>query len=117
MRAIPATSPARSVVVLVEERDAARASPHAGRGAEVLGPLAAAAGIAPDWWDVGGARHVVTADTKRALLAAMGLAASSTAEVRERLAELAGARRVRRLPPAIVARATPPSSSRSPPTV
>jgi glycogen operon protein len=83
------TVAARSVVVLVEEADPAarrrRVQP------ETLDRLATAAGIAGEWWDLGGGRHVVGADTKRALLAAMGLAAESTGEARDRLAELAAA--------------------------
>ena len=95
---------ARSVAVLVEEACPAR--PHPGRGidGQVLERLAAAAGIAHDWWDLAGHRHVVGADTRRALLEAMGLGASSTGEARDRLAELGDARERRPLPPMVVAR-------------
>ncbi len=80
----------RSVVVLAE---AAGAAPRRRRGVEpaLLDRLAAAAGIAGEWWDLAGGRHVVGADTKRALLAAMGLAAESSGEARDRLFELAAA--------------------------
>ena len=64
---------ARSVMVLVEEASAVRAPRSAGIEPEVLARLAAAAGIAPDWLDISGRRHVVPAETTRALLAAMGL--------------------------------------------
>ena len=85
-----ATVAPRSVVVVVEER-AVRAPGRRSAGVEpdVLDRLAAAAGIAAEWWDMAGDRHVVGAETKRALLAAMGLAASSTGEARARLVEIA----------------------------
>ncbi len=94
----------RSVVILVEVRGVGRESPRSALESDFLGPLAAAAGIAADWWDIAGRRHVVTVDTQRALLAAMGLAANSPREARERLAELAEAHECRRLPRAIVGR-------------
>ena len=86
------TVAARSVVVLVEEADPAARRRRSRVQPETLDRLATAAGIAGEWWDLGGGRHVVGADTKRALLAAMGLAAESAGEARERLAELAAAR-------------------------
>ncbi len=89
---------ARSVVVLVEEADAGSKKRSAGIEPEVLDQLARAAGIAPDWMDVGGRRHVVPDNTRRALLAAMGLGAATTGQARERLAELA-ARHERRVLP------------------
>jgi glycogen operon protein len=82
----------RSLVVVTEE---AEASPRR-RGGRVAGVvldrLAASAGIAADWWDVTGKRHVVRPDTKRALLAAMGLPAESTADARAHLAAMAARR-------------------------
>ena len=54
--------------------------------------LAAAAGIAADWWDVSGERHIVGADTKRALLAAMGFRADSTSDARAHLAAIGESR-------------------------
>ena len=91
----------RSVVVLAEEPGNARPRQRSGIEPEVLDRLAAAAGIAHEWWDLAGRRHVVGADTKRALLAAMGLAADSSSEARGRLVELADARERRRLPPIV----------------
>jgi glycogen operon protein len=71
----------------------------------MLDRLAAAAGIAGEWWDVTGKRHVVGADTKRALLSAMGLHAGSTNdEARARLSEIANSRERRELPHVVVAR-------------
>ncbi len=54
------------------------AADRSGVAPEILDQLAAAAGIAGDWWDVAGERHIVGADTKRALLAAMGLRTDRT---------------------------------------
>ena len=95
----------RSVVVLVEAPNTERPRRHAGVEPVLLDRLAAAAGIAAEWWDITGRHHVVTADTKRALLASMRLGVESTEDARARLSELADARERRRLPPVIVARA------------
>ncbi len=79
----------RSVVVLVEERvDAAQWRPRP-VDAATLDRLAQAAGIAPEWWDEQGGRHVVSDETKRALLAAMALPCASGNQVRASLAQLA----------------------------
>ena len=59
---------ARSSLIVAE---AATASGGAGSGAptvETIDKLANAAGIAADWWDVGGKRTIVSAETKIALL-------------------------------------------------
>jgi len=95
---------ARSVVVLAEEADAAPRRRSSGVEPETLDRLATAAGIAGEWWDLTGGRHVVGADTKRTLLAAMGLAADSTGEARARLSEIANLRERRELPSIVVAR-------------
>jgi glycogen operon protein len=101
---VPDTLPARSVVVVVE----APKPPPQPRGDDALDRLADAAGIAPEWFDIAGARHVVSPDTKRALLRAMGLGVDSDADARTRLAALADGRERRRLPAAVVARAGAP---------
>lgn len=93
---------ARSVAILVEERDAA-ARP-VGVEPAVLERLATASGIAPRWHDVTGVLHEVGEDTRHALLAAMGRDARTTAQARERLALLAAAREARRIPVATVCR-------------
>ncbi len=77
----------RAVVALVEERSP-RSSRPAGIGAAALDELATAAGIEPLWYDIAGTRHEVTPDTKRALLAAMGLGVATTADARDRLRSL-----------------------------
>ena len=91
--AAPATVvPGHAVVAVAEE-----ALNDARRGGQAptqdeLDRLAAAAGIAADWWDVGGTRHVVNADTQRALLAAMGFPAATRDDARSHLAALAALR-------------------------
>ena len=68
----------RSTLVVVEEAlpaDEVARRRSAPADAQLLGRLANAAGIEPAWWDITGGRHVVGADTQRALLGAMGLAA------------------------------------------
>ena len=79
---------ARTVVVLVEEPTAPSRKRGTGIETVVLDRLAEAAGIESAWWDIAGTRHDVDPDTKRSLLAAMGLAVHSTAEARERLRTL-----------------------------
>lgn len=56
--------------------------------ADVIELLAKAAGIAPEWWEVSGRHTLVSAQTKRALLAAMGLPHHSLAQARESLDHL-----------------------------
>jgi glycogen debranching enzyme GlgX/4-alpha-glucanotransferase len=81
-------------------------APATSRGVEagVLDRLAAAAGLAPEWYDVSGKRHVVGPEAKQAILAAMRLPAGSTAEARQSLSRLAERRDRRRLPPVLVVR-------------
>lgn len=88
----------RSVTILVERPGAASAQRRSGVADHVLDALASAAGIAPDWWDVDGARHMVAADAKRALLASLGLPASTNSEARAGLAALAREGALRPLP-------------------
>jgi glycogen debranching enzyme GlgX/4-alpha-glucanotransferase len=79
-------------------------APSRGVEAGVLDRLAAAAGLAPSWYDVSGTLHVVGPEAKQAILAAMRLPANSTAEARQSLARLAERRDRRRLPPVLVVR-------------
>lgn len=58
----------------------------------VLDRLAAAAGIAAQWWEVDGTRHDVSLETKRALLAAMRLPAGTLGEARDSLGSLCAPR-------------------------
>ncbi|OJW22802.1 MAG: hypothetical protein BGO51_23645 [Rhodospirillales bacterium 69-11] len=70
--------------------------------ADAVDRLAAAAGIAPVWWDVTGTETRVSADTKRALLAAMRLPTATASDCADSLARIA-ARAARPLPHALVA--------------
>ena len=80
------TVPARSVVVLEDCADHAerRTAPRSAPPQDLLNRLTRGAGIAADWHDIDGTRHVVTDATKRALLAAMGYPADSAPQVREK---------------------------------
>ncbi len=73
--------PARGMRHVLEIADATSKTPQAG-DSEVHG-LAAAAGIQGEWWEVNGTHHAVSLETKRALLAAMGLEAKSQGDVRD----------------------------------
>jgi hypothetical protein len=95
----PSAIAPRAVVALVEERSA-RSSRPAGIGAAALDELATAAGIEPWWYDIAGTRHEVTPDTKRSLLAAMGLGVASTADARDRLRSLIAVQRATDVVPA-----------------
>ncbi|WOJ90124.1 glycogen debranching protein GlgX [Methylocapsa polymorpha] len=88
----------RSVAILVERPLPADPRRRSGVADHVLDALCEAAGVSPHWFDVKGARHEVALDTKRALLASLGLAATSTSEVRAGLVALAEERELRPLP-------------------
>lgn len=55
----------------------------------LINDLAAAAGIQGEWWEVSGTHHLVSIDTKRALLSAMALPIATQGEARGALEELA----------------------------
>lgn len=94
----------RSVAILVEQPSREARCQAPGAADHVLDALAMAAGIAPRWYDVNGRQHEVPADTKRALLTALGLPASSTGGARASLALLAEERELRPLPVATTCR-------------
>lgn len=85
--AVPAAMPARAVLLLAEERSVAPRGDPA-----LLGRLAEAAGIATCWHEISGARHDVSDDTLRALLASLGLPAGTDAAARDSLARLSAPR-------------------------
>ena len=97
----------RSVTVL-EERSAgaSHAVVNSGQGVapDLLDRLASAAGIAPDWYDIAGQRHIVPPETKTAMLADMGLPAGSSSEARDGLVRLADDHDRRALPWSLVVR-------------
>lgn len=92
----PAELAARAVLILEEAAvpDAPRRAPDPA----LLERLAAAAGIAKEWWDVEGTQHIVPDETKRALLAGLRLPAGSVGEVADSLAELSEQRFGRDVP-------------------
>jgi len=94
----------RSVAILVEHPAPADLRRRSGAADHLLDALCEAAWIAPHWFDVKGARHEVSLDAKRALLASLGLAAASTGEARASLAALAEERELRPLPVATTLR-------------
>jgi glycogen operon protein len=69
----------------------------------VLDRLSEAAGIAPEWFGVVGDRHVVSPETRRALLDSMGLPAATNEAAHASLAVLSRAGARRPLPPLVVA--------------
>jgi glycogen operon protein len=77
--------PERSVVILAETVKARQSVAPSDR---LVSELAEATGIQPVWWTVAGERHEVSLDTKRSLLAAMGLGFSSGSEVGDSLERL-----------------------------
>jgi glycogen operon protein len=85
-------------VLLVAER--AVPGESSGTSTQTLNRLAEAAGVQGEWWTVDGARHAVSQDTTRHLLAAMRLPAGSDAEARDSLTRLAEQGDLRPLPSA-----------------
>ncbi len=78
-------------------------SAKGGVAADLLGRLAGAAGICSQWYDIFGTQHTVPEAAKQALLADMGFAAGSNAEVRESLSRLADRENRRLMPATLVA--------------
>ncbi len=105
-------------VVIFEERPggASRHTNSSGQGValDLLDRLARAAGIAPDWYDIAGERHLVSPETKSALLVDMGFPAHNSGEARESLTRLADDHDRRTLPWSLVARSGEPLKVRLP---
>jgi glycogen operon protein len=98
--------PPRSVMALGERRLPVR-RPSRQADDRVVEKIAAAAGIQPDWWTIGGEHHRVGIETKRALLKAMGHGATGAAAA-ETLRMLTVARLARPLPEVHVVEADRP---------
>lgn len=92
----------RSVVLIAEIADPA--SRQRGVPRPLLDRLSTAAGIAPEWWEVDGTRHIVSDATRQALLGGMGLAAGTRGEAEDAMRLLAMDRELRPLPRALVVR-------------
>ncbi|MBI3392190.1 MAG: 4-alpha-glucanotransferase [Nitrospirae bacterium] len=71
---------------------------------EILTRLSRLCGIAPEWHDIWGNRHEVSPETKKALLAAMGVRVGSEAEIADLLREREERPWRRVLPPVLVLR-------------
>ena len=99
----------RSVVLLAELPEPAARRATVALDPTLVARLAATAGIAGEWWDVGGTRHEVSVDTQRSLLAAMGLAVTGSDDARAHLAAFAAAHERRALPAAAVVGAGAPA--------
>ena len=102
---------ARSSLVLEEARTASGRPGSGAPSAETIDTLAAAAGIAGEWFDVRGKRTIVTPETKIALISALGLEAGSETEARASLSRLVDETRRRRLPFSLVLRLGEPQAA------
>ena len=76
----------RSVAKLLEVSDTRKMSSQPDD--HVINDLASAAGIQNEWWEVSGAHHRVSIETKRALLAALTLPIATQGEALESLEQL-----------------------------
>ena len=97
----------RSVAILEERSgDKSRSAIKSIKGVarDLLEKLAGAAGIAADWHDIAGNRHVVPSETKIALLTDMGFPVGNSSEARESLIRLADDHDRRALPWSLVVR-------------
>ena len=101
------TAAARSVLVPAEHPR--QLSARSAADPALLGLLARAAGIAPEWWDVDGKHTIVSDDTRRALLAAMRLPATTAGEARDALRQISDTRDRRAVPLAVVAHGDTPA--------
>ncbi len=95
---------ARSSLIVAEAPTASGGLHSGAPTVETIDKLAGAAGIAADWWDVSGKRTIVSAETKIALLSALGLEAASEAQARDGFARLIDDTERRRLPFSLVLR-------------
>jgi glycogen operon protein len=101
-------SPPRSTLIVAEIAAPNRAPPVRKADPELISTLARSAGIAEDWWDVGGSHTIVSRETKIALLAALRLPAASQAEARESLHRIVEEREARIVPYSLVGRLDAP---------
>ena len=99
---------ARSCLILAESVAAGGSLLGGPPCAETIDALAGVAGIAGEWWDVGGKRSIVSPETKIALLTALGLEAGNEAQARESLNRVIDETHRRRVPPSLTVRAGGP---------
>jgi glycogen operon protein len=98
------TAPPRATLIVAEVAAPHRQAAIRKADAQLIDTLARTAGIAGDWWDVGGAQTIVAQETKIALLGAMRLPASSQAQALESLQRIVEEREARAIPHSIMAR-------------
>jgi glycogen debranching enzyme GlgX/4-alpha-glucanotransferase len=77
-----------SLMMLEEVGDSAPLRRRSDASPELLDRLARAVGIAPEWFDIAGARHLVSDETKRALLHSLNLDTETDGNIRESLMRL-----------------------------
>jgi 4-alpha-glucanotransferase len=70
--------------------------------ADYLDAAALRCGIEPEYWDISGRKHIASAETKRAILNALGLRANAAESLRESLAERERRHWTRLVPPCLV---------------
>lgn len=90
--------PARAVLIVAECASTGSGAKSRAPDSRDIDALADAAGIAREWWDVGGKHTMVSAETKIALLEALRLPARTQSAARESLARLVEETSARRLP-------------------
>ncbi|WP_284943964.1 glycogen debranching protein GlgX [Acidisoma cladoniae] len=96
---------ARAALLFIEEAAPiakARTSAPPTNTSAKLARLAEAAGLTHDWWDITGTNHLVSDDSKRALLAAMQLPAGTAGDIEESLHKLSVQTVLAPLPPSLV---------------
>ena len=94
---------ARASLVLAE-RPAPKGLSGGAPSARTIDALAKAAGLAADWWDLGGKRTIVSPESKIALLSALRLPAASEADARDSLTSVLDETRRRRVPASLLLR-------------
>jgi glycogen operon protein len=97
-------APPRAALIVAEVATPRRPRPTRRSDDETVDTLARVVGIAPDWWDVGGAHTIVARDAKLALLQGLRLPAASQGDALDSLRSVVDERQARALPRSIVAR-------------
>ncbi len=102
---------ARSTMILVESAAPERRAELRPPEAAAIDALAAAAGIAGEWWDVAGKHTLVSLETKKAILASLRLPSGSVGQARDSLKRLLDDTAARRVPSSLVLRSGAPMTA------
>jgi glycogen debranching enzyme GlgX/4-alpha-glucanotransferase len=102
---------ARSCLILAESPAPGGSHPGGPPSSATIDALADTAGIAGEWFDVGGKRTIVLPETKLALLKALGLDADGEARARESLTRALDETRRRRIPISLLLRGDRPAAA------